>query len=368
LKRTWVYTGQALICVILGLILAGAVGTAILKRPFILVPIRSNSMYPLMQRGDAVFIRSVDGEKVTVGDIIIFRPEGGSFASEGLVMHRIVAGSPERGFITKGDANEYTDQESGGAPVVKPESVIARAITIGERPLRIRLLGYPSLWLEQYQKSPYALPAAVGAVALLLIVNELRSRGKRRRKKTTPAYVIYPAAGLAVCLILGAAQIAGSSFLTLNYEVSPAGRGVMMGSPVGVLQQGDAFTRELIEVGGKGFLPMVASVTSADPQFTFSKDLVVTKPRVTEKLSVTVHARKPGNYSSKVYVGMFLPTLPPVLIHRLAGLSYWLALAAVSLVPALPLLLWPLVDTRMRRTIARAVSRRLSRATQRILP
>ncbi|MBO8128219.1 MAG: signal peptidase I [Peptococcaceae bacterium] len=368
MPKTLRVIGNVLLYIVVGLVLVSAVGTVILKHPFLLAPIRSDSMYPLFERGDVVFIRSADGTDAAVGDIIVFHPEGGSLAGQGFVMHRIVGGTAAEGFITKGDANERTDQEDGTS-LVKAGAISARAITIAGRPLRIRLLGYLSLWMEQFQKSPYALPGCMGAVALVLIITELKDRGKQKRKnQSTPAYVVYPAAGLAICLMLGAAQIAASSFPTLQYEVSATGRGVLIGSAVGVLQQGDVFTRDISEIGGNGFLPMVASISTHDSQLTFNKDLVVTRPGTKEKISVTVHARQVGEYQSKVSIGMFLPTLPPVLIHELAQKSYWLALGAVSLVPGLPLILWPVVAPRLRRLMARATRKRIAKVSQRIIP
>jgi len=368
LKKPWQIISYAFLLFILGLVSTAALGTAILKQPFLMVPIRSNSMYPLMERGDAVFILPVDSSKVTTGDIIVFRPEGGSLEAQGWIMHRVVGGNINVGFITKGDANEYTDQEHGDAKTVKPDSIAARAVTLVGHPLRVRLLGYPSLWLEQYSSSPYALPGCLGAVALLLIITELKNKRRAKRNKDVPAYIIYPAAGMVICLLLVATQIAASSFITLQYEVSPAGRGVMTGSAVGILQQGDEYTQELVTVTGYGFLPMVASITSDDNQFIINKELFVTKPGAEERPSVTVVAGEVGQYKSKVYVGMFIPTLPPVLIHKLAGMDFWLALGVVSLIPALPLMLWPVIDSRLRRLMSRAIRRRLYRVTQKIIP
>ncbi|NLW08216.1 MAG: signal peptidase I, partial [Clostridia bacterium] len=225
LERTLNIVVQAVLYLVVGLALASAIGTAILKYPFLLAPIRSNSMYPLLQRGDAAIVYPVDGSEVALGDIVIFRPRGGSLGGQAAVIHRVVSGNNEEGFITRGDANERTDQETGAA-AVKPEDIQAKPLMMGGKPLRLRLLGYPSLWLEHYQQSPYALPSALGVVFVLLAGSELSGRGKRSRKaRATPAYVIYPAAGLAIGLILAAAQLAGSSFLILNYEVSEAGRG-----------------------------------------------------------------------------------------------------------------------------------------------
>ncbi|SFG82371.1 Peptidase S24-like [Desulfotomaculum arcticum] len=366
-KTSWKVIGAVLLLV-LSIIVTGAVGTAVLKRPFLMAPIRSNSMCPLFERGDVVIIKPVDGSRVKAGEIIVFHPREGGLAGQNWVLHRVTGGNPADGFITRGDANEHTDQSTGTLPV-QPGDIAAAAVTLGEHQLRIRLLGYPSLWVEQYNDSPYALPLCLGAVGLLLIITELKDGGKRRRKSgTTPAYVVYPAAGMTICILLAATQIAASSFLTFQYEVSPSSRGVLMGSPVGIMQQGDVIERDVATVGGSGFLPMIVSVTTADTQFTFNKSLFLTNPGSKEKVVATVEAKQAGKYKSMVYVGVFLPTLPPALVHNLARVNYWLTLGAVSLVPALPLVLWPVIDRRLRRQMRRAVRRRVLRVTQKVLP
>ena len=92
--------------------LIAAVGSAITKEPVLLTVIRSNSMYPVWERGDMVIIKNLK-EKETVhnGDIVFFKTEKGSLADKGWIAHRVVDGNADKGFITKGDANEYTDQQ-----------------------------------------------------------------------------------------------------------------------------------------------------------------------------------------------------------------------------------------------------------------
>ena len=64
----------------------------------------------------------------------------------------------DKGFITKGDANKHTDQQSAGTGPIKREWIAGRALTIGETPIVIPKIGYLSLWMEKYQSNPYLLP------------------------------------------------------------------------------------------------------------------------------------------------------------------------------------------------------------------
>ena len=130
-----------------------------------MVAIESGSMEPGMSAGDIVFIVSPsnfvaegatkqhgvvtyeqgreDGYQTfgNYGDVIVYRPDGSEFRTA--IIHRAmfyveegeeyqtVSGetleAPHDGFVTKGDANTYYDQEQGLSEVVKPEWVKGKA-------------------------------------------------------------------------------------------------------------------------------------------------------------------------------------------------------------------------------------------------
>lgn len=130
-----------------------------------MVAIESGSMEPAMYAGDIVFIVSPsnfvaegatkqngivtyrqgkkDGYKTfdNYGDVIVYRPDGSKFRTP--IIHRArfyveegetyetVDGetrvAPHSGFVTKGDANKYYDQEQGLSSVVKPEWIQGKA-------------------------------------------------------------------------------------------------------------------------------------------------------------------------------------------------------------------------------------------------
>ncbi|MDZ7688065.1 MAG: S26 family signal peptidase [Halobacteriales archaeon] len=130
-----------------------------------MVAIESGSMEPGMSEGDIVFIVSPsnfvaegatkqhgvvthrqgkeDGYETfgEHGDVIVYRPDGSELRTA--IIHRAmfyveegeeyqtVSGetlvAPHDGFVTKGDANTYYDQEQGLSEVVKPEWVQGKA-------------------------------------------------------------------------------------------------------------------------------------------------------------------------------------------------------------------------------------------------
>ncbi|MGD0476628.1 MAG: signal peptidase I [Nitrososphaerales archaeon] len=75
------------------------------------------SMHPTLEGGDLVVIQPVSLNDVHVGDIIVYSPP---CSDEGFsVIHRVVGGTADDGFITQGDNNPLPDQGSGiaGTPI-----------------------------------------------------------------------------------------------------------------------------------------------------------------------------------------------------------------------------------------------------------
>jgi signal peptidase len=100
--------------------------------------IGSNSMYPAINRGDAIIVTKLteeDKEMLDIGDVIVYLHEGRR------VIHRIVGVAQEgRNYVfhTKGDNNELEDDY-----FVRKNQIegIVRA--------RIMFVGFPSVWLSE---------------------------------------------------------------------------------------------------------------------------------------------------------------------------------------------------------------------------
>lgn len=348
--------------------LIAAVGSAIAKEPVLLTVIRSNSMSPVWERGDMVIIENLR-EKDTVdnGDIVFFKTEKGSLADKGWIAHRVVDGNADKGFITKGDANNYSDQQDGSG-LIERDWITGRALTIGETPIVIPKIGYLSLWAEKYQSNPYTLPVIAVILAIIIAFGELKSGQKRRKKNNgIELQLIYVIGGLTISVIMGATMLASGQTVNLVYEVSDQSQGVLMGSAVGILKVGDEVSQPLSELSNGGFFKLIGAITTNDEQIKFSHTKLSLSPAQQIETTFTVNAEKPGKYDSSIQVGLFYPFLPSSIIYPLAQKSYWLALAAVSLVPGLPLMIYPLIDRKMRRRTIK-VLRKKKRTLQGNLP
>ena len=343
--------------IIVGIILFAAVTSAIWNKPMLLTAVRSNSMYPLFQRGDMIMIKSLsESDTVKIDDIVVFKSEEGSLSGQGFVVHRIIEQTDDGNFITKGDANDYND------PVLKREWIYSKAVTLGKLPVKIPLLGYLPLWMENFQNNPYAMPLIAVILAGIIGVSELTNSKKKNKKKNNfDMQLLYFFSGLTISIVMAATMLTTSQRIVLPYEVSENNQGVIMGSAVGIMKVGDERTIPLADLSNKGFMPVTATITSKDEQLKFSHTLETLNKGDELKPEMTLKAQNAGKYESLIHIGLFYPLLPKNLIYNLANNSYWLALAVVSLIPGLPLMLYPMIDKTMRRKTIKEIRRKVRR-------
>ena len=94
----------------------------------------SGSREPTVDRGDVIIWVPAEAEDMEVGDVAIYS----SYVQKGTtISHRITNITYKNGqpyFITKGDANNYTDQAGAHAPEPKvgPANLLGKALTVGE--------------------------------------------------------------------------------------------------------------------------------------------------------------------------------------------------------------------------------------------
>ncbi|MDR7239079.1 signal peptidase I [Neobacillus drentensis] len=333
--------------------LIAAVGSAITKKPVLLTVIRSNSMYPVWERGDMVVIDNLNlDENISKGDIVFFKAKKGSLATKGWIAHRIIGGNAEEGFITKGDANKYSDQESDDTGPIERKWIGGRAMVVGKSPMVLDKIGYLSLWMEEYQSNPLLLPGFALILGIIIAIGELKTGKKRRKKSKSKGMeqsLIYFIGGLSISIIVGGTMISSGHTLNQSYEVSEQSQGVIMGSDVGILKVGDTVSRPLSEIKNEGVFPLIAAITTNDKQVKLSHNKLTLSKGQQINAIYTVNAEHPGKYKATIKVGLFYPLLPSSLVYFFAKKSYWLALISVSIVPGLPLIIYPFIDGKMRR-------------------
>lgn len=137
----------------------------VLGQPILLGYVTSRSMEPTINTGDGyVSIPSAVAGPIEKGDVVVFQAQklhGGS-----LTTHRIV-GKTDRGYLTKGDANPFTDQD-GGEPPVKPEQIVAVVLTVNGHVVVVPQLGTVVTSVHSFlQTAQIRLAVLFGSRALL---------------------------------------------------------------------------------------------------------------------------------------------------------------------------------------------------------
>lgn len=114
------------------------------QRGYRIYTVRTGSMEPAIQVGDAVLIRPADGLP-SVGDIVTFQPS----ESAGVVTHRVVD-VDDGALTTKGDANDTDDTW-----------LVDESMLIGEVQARLPFIGFVLIFLRQ--------PTGLASVATLVL-------------------------------------------------------------------------------------------------------------------------------------------------------------------------------------------------------
>ena len=126
--------------------------------------VETGSMEPTLNAGDGfVSLPPFLVGGVSDGDVITFNAQ--EVGGGGLTTHRVVDVTPE-GYITRGDANPFTDQD-GDEPPVTDAQVSGVAMELGGDVIRIPALGTVIMGIQS------ALEGVVGGIAAIPIIGQL---------------------------------------------------------------------------------------------------------------------------------------------------------------------------------------------------
>jgi signal peptidase len=178
------------------LVLASPLLGQALGMPVLLSYVETGSMNPTLSPGDGfVAVPAQLAGPVEEGDVVVF--EAKKIQGGGLTTHRVVD-ETDRGFITRGDANPFTDQD-GGEPPVKRAQVLAVALQFGGTVISVPHVGTLTTGVTKALSTvQQSLAAALGTRSVLgtqglaylffavsmvyLAVGEYRDDGTEERK------------------------------------------------------------------------------------------------------------------------------------------------------------------------------------------
>ncbi len=336
--------GTALVVLVLALLLGQLLG-----QPILLGFVATGSMEPAVDAGDGfVAVPALLAGDVSEGDIVVFDAE--ELQGGGLTTHRVV-GETDEGYVTKGDANPFTDQD-GGEPPVSEGQIVAHALQIGDTAVTIPHLGTGIMGVQSaadgLQQSVVSAAGGEGGlertqmggafvalgVFFIGVAALTGSRGAReiRRSSSRPDVVGIWVVGGAVIVVLVVAATAAM--------VVPAGiqeYGVASAESPGedplVIEAGGSSTVEH-SVRNDGFVPVVVFFDPGEDVST-SPDRTWVSRDSTAETSVTLSVPEAeGRYTRYVTEHRYIVVLPPTVIAALHSIHPLVALLTINVVIA----------------------------------
>lgn len=344
------FTERVLILLVAVVVLSLVAG-AVLGQPVLFSYVTSDSMAPTLESSDGfVAVPTEVDSSIEVGDVVVFRAT--EVGGGGLTTHRVV-GRTEEGFLTRGDGNTVTDQDSGEPPV-KRQRVVAKAWRFDERVVVVPGLGVvpetTKAVLSQTQaylarifgfqvlRGPQGLAYLFFAAALgWYLYGEIRGDDRRGDARTTDRdsglddrLLI----GSAVALLLIAATAAmvvpaGSheyTFVSADYDA---------GEPT-VVQRGDSATLSYT-LQNTGVLPVFLFLEPSSEGVDIEPEETNIPGRSVVNASVTLHApRETGYYRRYVTEHRYLAVLPRSTIRGLYEVHPWVPVVVIDALIAVP--------------------------------
>ncbi|WP_226481109.1 signal peptidase I [Natrinema amylolyticum] len=336
------------IVVLVGLLAIGHV----LGIPIGLGYVETGSMEPTIDAGDGfVAVPSAVAGPVEEGDVVVYDAqeiEGG-----GLTTHRVVE-ETEHGYVTRGDANPFTDQD-GGEPHVTDGQIAATALQVNGEVVTIPHLGTVAMAVQGgLESAQWWLASTLGIRALAgsqglsylllgfgLVVTGLsialdgrgtpdRERSRARtRKDTFDAQRLVIGIGVLVFVVALATMIAMSG----SVEIGVVSAEFDSDRP-SVVPTGETETHPY-EVQNGGVLPVVSITEPASDGISVDDE-----PRVLtrgESVNANVALTAPpetGYYLRSFTDRRYFAVLPPPIIARLHAIHPWMAMTATATVVA----------------------------------
>lgn len=324
---------------------------SVLGQPLLLSFVETGSMEPGLSPGDGfIVIPEAVAGPIGVGDVVIFDAE--RLHDGGLVTHRVVESS-ESGFVTKGDANTFVDQNSG-EPLVQRAQVIGVALQYDGEVIRIPHLGTVVSGIVGVLSSIQSgLAGLFGTNALLgtqglaylffgvsvlwylLGVWQQQDTKTRQRdnKRSTGLDARLILAGLVVVLVVGTTfgmvgLSGGEKFEIISAEYDADGARII---PMGETET------TVFQMGNGGLVPMVAFLEPGSQGIDVAPTTVYLEGRSGANATVTLSAPpQTGYYTRYLVVYRYFALLPQPHLVALYEFHPWAPIVVIDALVAIP--------------------------------
>ncbi len=320
----------------------------LLGQPILLGFVETGSMEPTIETGDGfVSIPSELTGDPEPGDVVVFDAE--EIEGGGLTTHRVVE-ETDRGYITHGDANPFTDQD-GGEPPVQDGQIVATALQIDGTVVTIPNLGTAVMTAsDTLERIQVGLATTLGVRAFLgsaglaylllglsIVLYAVETIRERRRSSfesslesddewlegVDPRWL---AAGFALVVVVAATAAMVGPAGTHSYDVVSAE--FESDRPL-VIEQGT--TQDVPhEVPNEGFVPTISYVEPDSDSVAVDSEPTTVEPRSSEEITVSITApEETGYYPTYVTEYRYLYVLPASVIDALYQVHPWLPIVTI---------------------------------------
>ncbi len=321
------HLGSVLAVALLVALIAGYVAGT----PVLLSFVETDSMEPTIETGEAfVVVPAPIAGDVEEGDVVVF--EAKQLNGGGLTTHRVVD-STDQGYITRGDANPFTDQD-GSEPPVTDAQVRAKALTINGQVVTVPLVGrlasgVQSLGADGPPVGPVLIVLGAVSVAVGLLGGDgRRSRdGSRSRSRNSGVDVRLVAALLTLVVVVPLT-------LAMVLPAGPQEYGIVSAEqPTGadhVIEAGETDTRTYPATNG-GVVPTYVALQPAGEGIDVDESWHYVGPRDTENVTVSITAPpETGYYVRPIVEYRYVALLPESVLLSLYAVHPWLPIAVID--------------------------------------
>jgi len=324
-----------------------------LGQPLLLGFVDSGSMEPTIDEGDGfVAIPAPLMGSVDEGDVVVF--EAQELHDGRQTTHRVV-GETDQGYLTKGDANPFVDQD-GDEPPVQQEQIVAKALQINGEVVVIPALGTA---ITTVQAAVLTVQTSVGGavgtslffgtqgllnlivIGCLLLYAILAWRDgrtkhhARTRSRDTGLSARYTIVAITVVVL---ASVTAVMVVPAGTHQIPVESSADSGGDAG-LQPGESVTHP-VEVPNSGVLPIVVVFEpqteglEADPTNIY----VTGRGAARTEVTVTAPAEEP-RVNRLLAEHRYLAVLPQPVILTLYKFHPWAPIAVINALLGIPLYL-----------------------------
>ncbi|WP_435067263.1 signal peptidase I [Haloplanus sp. C73] len=342
-RRAFSLAVELLVVVLVISLLAGQM----LGQPVLLSYVETGSMSPTMEPGDGfIAVPSALTGPPESGDIVVFRAE--QIQGGGLTTHRVV-GETDEGYVTRGDANPFTDQD-GGEPPVKDAQIVAEALQIGGTAVVIPHLGTAVMGLQsvvggaqRWLATTLGMRSLLGSQGLLYLAFGLsavvyvldllfagggpsRERSRSRDDGVSTQLILLGMALLVVSTATAAMVVpAGSQQFGIVSAEFESDRPT-------TIPQGESSDLEYT-VPNAGLVPVYVYLEPGSDGVEVDPERVYVGGRASVNATMTLHAPpETGYYRRYLVEHRYLAVLPGGVIDALYRLHPWAPIVAIDFV------------------------------------